>query len=227
MQDITAITTTPTRVFALSSSGKVFVLPSSATAATSQTLSGSSWLGSLWGGTAHSGFDFAELAVEGGLSRGERVVQLAAGAHHLLALTSQGRTLAHPLDSLANTHGQLAVRTVSRPAADGQGASRAAIELVPAPARMRGMRTAPPTWETLGEQANISLAPRPSVPVAEAPRPPKPTEADLRDIRWCDRLFEVPALRGIEVAQLAAGARSSFARTADGRVLAWGGNEYG
>lgn len=45
---------------------------------------------------------------------------------------------------------------------------------------------------------------------------------------YCDQLYEVPALRGIKVAQAVAGARSSYVRTeGEGRVLAWGANEYG
>jgi len=44
----------------------------------------------------------------------------------------------------------------------------------------------------------------------------------------CDRLFEVPALRGVDVQQAVAGDRTSFVVTQrDGRVLAWGANEYG
>jgi hypothetical protein len=36
-----------------------------------------------------------------------------------------------------------------------------------------------------------------------------------------------PALRGVKVVQIAAGARSSFVRTDTGRVLGWGANDYG
>lgn len=53
-------------------------------------------------------------------------------------------------------------------------------------------------------------------------------ELQKTDIHFCDRLFEVPSLKGIKVAQAVAGARSSYVRTAgEGRVLAWGANEYG
>lgn len=50
---------------------------------------------------------------------------------------------------------------------------------------------------------------------------------DDSTIHWCTRLYEIPALCGIEVSQIAAGGRSSFIRTATGRVLGWGANEYG
>ena len=49
---------------------------------------------------------------------------------------------------------------------------------------------------------------------------------DDSSIHFSDRLFEVPALKGIKVDQIAAGSRSSFVR-ADGRVLGWGANEFG
>ena len=44
-------------------------------------------------------------------------------------------------------------------------------------------------------------------------------------IRFCLSLFEIPVLRGI--AHIAAGSRTSFGRTRNGRVLGWGANEYG
>lgn len=47
-------------------------------------------------------------------------------------------------------------------------------------------------------------------------------------VGYCDRLFEVPILRGIEIAQIATGDRTSFAVTRQhGRVLGWGANEFG
>ena len=53
------------------------------------------------------------------------------------------------------------------------------------------------------------------------------TGIDDRTIRWSDRLFEVPALKDVKVDRIAAGARSSFAKTPNGRVLGWGANDYG
>jgi hypothetical protein len=46
-------------------------------------------------------------------------------------------------------------------------------------------------------------------------------------IRFCTTLHEIPVLKGIQFAQVTAGARSSFARTPSGKVLAWGANEHG
>lgn len=52
-------------------------------------------------------------------------------------------------------------------------------------------------------------------------------DVDDTSLRFSDRFFEVPALRGVRVVQIAAGTRSSFVRTDTGRVLGWGANDYG
>lgn len=57
----------------------------------------------------------------------------------------------------------------------------------------------------------------------------EPTEpVNDKRVGYCDRLFEIPVLRGIDIKQVTAGERSSYAVTKDeGRVLAWGANEFG
>ncbi|KAL1947674.1 hypothetical protein VTO73DRAFT_13398 [Trametes versicolor] len=50
---------------------------------------------------------------------------------------------------------------------------------------------------------------------------------DDANIRFSDRLFEVPALKGVKVDRVATGGRSSFVKTAAGKVLGWGANEFG
>jgi hypothetical protein len=52
-------------------------------------------------------------------------------------------------------------------------------------------------------------------------------DVDDKNLKFSDKIFEVPALRGIKVVQIAACARSSFVRTDTGRVLGWGANDYG
>lgn len=47
------------------------------------------------------------------------------------------------------------------------------------------------------------------------------------DPRFETKLTEIPALSGIQVAQIAASDRSSFVRTTDGKVLGFGANDYG
>lgn len=131
--------------------------------------------------------------------------------HHLLARTSSGRTFAHPLSPSANSHGQLGLRAVSLAApTTTHPHARTATDLIPISVQKAldpELRSAPP----------IRLRSTSEAPKTQAPD----------DIRWCDKLFEVPALRGIRAVQVAAGARSSFVRTEDGRVLGWGANEFG
>ena len=52
-------------------------------------------------------------------------------------------------------------------------------------------------------------------------------DADDTNLKFSDRFFEVPALRGVNVVQIAACSRSSFVRMDTGRVLGWGANDYG
>lgn len=51
-----------------------------------------------------------------------------------------------------------------------------------------------------------------------------------RSVHFCTTLYEIPALRGVEVAELVAGRQHSLARLGGrmhGRVLGWGCNSYG
>jgi alpha-tubulin suppressor-like RCC1 family protein len=206
LQNITALASTPTRLFALSSTGHVYALSSRASAQVpsgSQPPASSSWFG-IFGGEENT-IDFVQLSAP--LVRGEKITQIAAGTHHLLARTSNGRALALALGPRANSHGQLGLRRIST---STPGEER---ELLPDSVirdRNPEMRAAPP----------ITI---------RSPSQPKPTSVAVEDdIRFAGAAFqEIPALHGIQVAQLAAGARNSLARTEDGRVLAWGANEFG
>jgi len=62
---------------------------------------------------------------------------------------------------------------------------------------------------------------------APPPRQMVPTVVESRDLEGCNVLFEIPALNGVRISQIATGSRTSFARTSDGRVLGWGANEFG
>lgn len=94
---------------------------------------------------------------------------------------------------------------------------------------MEGTKTSPIEVELIPK----SLA-DPYVNASRAVRaPPTPFRSENlanindSDIRFCTKLFEVPVLRGVEAAQIAAGSRTSFLRTKTGRVLAWGANDFG
>lgn len=66
-----------------------------------------------------------------------------------------------------------------------------------------------------------------SVRVTSTPSNDNLANIDDKDIRFCPHLFEIPVLRGVDIAQVATGSRTSFARTKTGKVLGWGANEYG
>lgn len=55
----------------------------------------------------------------------------------------------------------------------------------------------------------------------------KPLTEPVSSIRWCTTLHEIPALRKVNIVQVAAGSEHSLARTHDGRVLAWGRHTHG
>lgn len=78
------------------------------------------------------------------------------------------------------------------------------------------------------QRQRILLTSEPSIITSEKASDGEPEKEKGTSDWFCDRLFEIPSLRGVKVAQIATGGRTSFARTsADGRVLAWGANEYG
>ena len=124
-------------------------------------------------------------------------------------LCSQGRTFAHPVTRSANWHGQLGLRKVF--VHDPLDSSkRLPLELLPKAARdsLRNENLLPLD----GYQSEV----QPSDPI------------DDKATGFCGHLFEVPALRGVDVQQVATGDRTSFIVTRrNGRVLGWGANEFG
>ncbi|KAL5490451.1 hypothetical protein ACEPAI_5284 [Sanghuangporus weigelae] len=214
-KDIVSLQTAPSRIFALSSSGKIYVLSSDLQQDTGKRSSGCSWNPLSWG-SSELKTDYVELEADQKLGWGEKFISISAGTEHLLALTSKGRTFAHPMSKNANSYGQLGIRRISLPKDSGSSSTnRIAVDLV--------------SKAVTDSYANISRTKRIVAPTTEElEQESAPSEPEEPSIRYCDRLFEVPSLKGIKIAQAVAGARSSFVRTeADGRVLAWGANEYG
>lgn len=140
-----------------------------------------------------------------------RFTAIAAGKNHLLGLTSTGRIFAHPVNKFANHYGQLGLRKfhISRPSLL-ESASPIEVELIP--------KTLADPFVNTSRVARTTPTPFTSHNLADV---------DDSDIRFCTKLFEVPILRGVEAAQIAAGSRTSFLRNKDGRVLAWGANDFG
>ncbi|TFK55231.1 RCC1/BLIP-II [Heliocybe sulcata] len=209
-KDIVQLQLTDSRVFALSASGHVYVLPSHAAAQDSlskaQPSTSSSWWSLL--GAQQEGGNYAEITANESLPWRERFVSISAGSDHLLALTSSGRVFTHPITKNANSHGQLGLRTFDIPSPSNS--SPVSVELIPKALQ--------------DPYAKATPLSRPTSVSAESP---SLHNIDDQQIRWCDKLFEVPSLKGIAIDQVAAGKRSSFVKTTNGRVLGWGANEYG
>lgn len=228
---------TESRVFALSESGRVYVIPAQAGVTpagtapppTPSSSSTSRWgLGWIWGDEAVG--QHAEIVPAQKLARGERcasfpdlvvvvliqsrIASIAAGRDHLLALTSSGRTFVHPITKNANSHGQLGFRKFDIPDPSST-ASRLHVELTP-------RAIADPYAQSSRYARETPLSAGSLLPVSE-----NLVDVDDVNIKFSDGFFEVPALRGVNVVQIAACARSSFVRTDTGRVLGWGANDYG
>lgn len=217
-KNIVNLQLTEAKLFALSASGKIYVL---ATDAKSQELrpgvptpSSDSWWGTGWLWGEDETVDFVQIAPREPLGWGESFVAIAAGKNHLLAVTSKGRTYGLPVNKAANEYGQLGFRRFDIPDPASRITHNAAhlhVELVPKslldPYRKSSRAIRAPST---GSSSNNILS-----------------NVDDTSIRFCPTIFEIPVLQGVDVAQVAAGGRSSFARTTDGRVLGWGANEYG
>ncbi|KAG6813628.1 hypothetical protein H0H92_009246 [Tricholoma furcatifolium] len=217
-KNITQLKLTEGKLFALSASGKVYALSTDSAKQKlrpgSPTPSSDSWWGTGWFWGEDETVDFVEIVPNEHLAWGEKIVSIDAGDHHLLALTSKGRAFAHPVDKKANAFGQLGFRKFK----------------IPNPAIHHHSPT--------NGHLDVELIPKsladPFINSTRSVRPnPAPTTSenlfgiDDSSIRFCTNFFEIPALKEIEMAQLTAGARTSFARTLDGRVLGWGANDFG
>ncbi|KAF9519871.1 hypothetical protein BS47DRAFT_1324205 [Hydnum rufescens UP504] len=202
---IVRVAISPSNVFALSASGKIYDL--SASQPVTLELE-ESWL-SRWTPTFLGGGNSKnELRADGGLTRAEKFISVSAGRDHLLAVTSKGRVFVHPITLNANSHGQLGTRkirvldsdpTLSKPSA-------VQVELVPKI-----------------QQDPVANWTRSSRPSDSGDITPPPENRPLAKL-----LYEIPALKGIGIAQAVANDRSSYALTKEnGGVLTWGANEFG
>ncbi|KAH9954225.1 regulator of chromosome condensation 1/beta-lactamase-inhibitor protein II [Lactifluus volemus] len=217
-KNITRVQVTESRIFALSASGKVYVISSEAAQQKPNlgavTPSSASWWGTGWFWGGETGVQHFEIEPSQQLAWREKIISIAAGRDHLLALTSSGRTFVHPFSKDANAHGQLGFRKfdISDPSCS-TSASRLHVELTPrAVADPYAKNTRDARESPSGSPAAAGL-----LPVSE-----NLMNLDDRNLKFSDRLFEVPALRGVHVIQIAAGSRSSFVRTDTGSVLGWG-----
>ncbi|EGN95495.1 hypothetical protein SERLA73DRAFT_186528 [Serpula lacrymans var. lacrymans S7.3] len=221
-KNIIRLQLTGSRVFALSASGKIYVFAAKAGQQKSPvgapTPSSTPWWGTGWfWGEEEAAIDFAQLTPKEAFGWKERFVSIAAGRDHLLALTSTGRTYAHPINKNANSHGQLGFRKFDIPIPSSSTvmspSSRLAVELVP---------------KSIADPfANSTPFSRADTPSAGPTVSDNLQQLDDQNIGFSDTLFEIQALKGINVSQIAAGGRSSYVLTDSGRALGWGANEFG
>ncbi|KAG5635130.1 hypothetical protein H0H81_012342 [Sphagnurus paluster] len=217
-KNITQLKLTEGRLYALSASGKVYALAAQASKQElrpgAPTPSSDGWWGTGWLWGEDECVDFVEITPKEHLTRGEKFISIEAGNDHVLAVTSKGRAFAHPVNKNANTYSQLGFRKfqIPDPAVHHRSPTNGhlEVELIPKsvadPYAKSTRATRPNAAPTMSENlVNI----------------------DDSSVRFCTHFFEIPILKGVEVAQVAAGGRSSFVRTTSGRVLGWGANEYG
>ncbi|KAI0282735.1 regulator of chromosome condensation 1/beta-lactamase-inhibitor protein II [Russula brevipes] len=222
-KDITRVQVTESRVFALSASGRVYIISAEAARQSlappgAPTPSRAARWGAGWVWGDEGGVQHAEIVPAQKLAWGERIISIAAGRDHLLALTSSGRTFAHPITKNANSHGQLGFRKFDVPDPSSPTlASRLSVELIP-----RAVADPYAKNSRYAREPTASASATGLLPVSE-----NLIDVDDTNLKFSDRLFEVPALKGVNIVQIAACSRSSFVRTDTGRVLGWGANDYG
>lgn len=233
-RNIVKVALTPAKIIALSSSGKVYVLSSTSQPTPQST---TSWLLSyLW--NSPQGVDHVELKPNSSLGWREKVQDIQAGQSHILALTSSGRCFSSPLDLKANDAGQLGVRQVDVPKL-GQtvlypagfapnDAFTSASRRTQTSMEIAQAKALPRSWlpDHLKNQIDASEEAERTAEIAEvAARVARDQHADTeRDIRFCSQLYEIPALKDLNIAQIACGERHNLVRTHKGRVLAFGSN---
>ena len=180
--DIEHVQISGSKVFALSRSGHVYVFATQRSKLMRDT---SSWFSSP--------FDYIQLKAN------ERFKDIAAGEHHVLALSRDGHVYSVPTDNLANEFGQLGYSNVCLTERDSFKCVEARLEprIV-----LNGRR--PDALETSHKDI-----------------------VDSSDIRYAPELRLVPSLHDVTFAQIDVGSNHSVARTADGRVLTWGYNGFG
>ena len=202
--DIVRVQLTPRKVYALARSGDVYVFSASETEQErTKSTPAPSWLGALAPWSRTPNIACAKLSCAdpaSGRSSSERFTDIAAGEHHVLALSRRGRVWAVPVDEQANAYGQLGQTQVTLNARGSSGEPKAETARLEPLAARRG--------EALPTAASGELLAPSSVWYATTLQP-------------------VPALRDVGVAQIAAGSEHSLVRTTEGRVLAWGRNNLG
>ena len=245
-KDIVKVATSDNKIFALSKKGKVYVFSSVQERQWPGRAASWSWNPlSLFGMFAKSTIDHEELQPipAARLSGSEKITDIRAGSHHLLALSSKGRTFSTPLDTDGNAYGQLGTRrvvlgtkahyveTVMEPRMLTEAEQKPTFhqtQVLPAWALPPGFEEGSKTKRPVTGPENRGIYVRDRTPAGIAVSSDEGgVVAPASNIRYCTTLHEIPTLRGIEVAQIAAGSDHSIARTRRGQVLGWGRQTHG
>ncbi|KAK1232984.1 hypothetical protein PQX77_003898 [Marasmius sp. AFHP31] len=216
-KDIVQIQLSESRLYALSSSGKIYVLAASESQQIPALHTQSPWWKKAIG-LGERPSPFVEILPKDSFAWGEKFTSISAGDHHLLALTSSGKAFAHPITKEANAYGQLGIRKIQLPKTSTSGSSSpdpetSTIELIPKSLADPYAKSTPAIRESKKDGTNSEKNIL--------------SQVDDSSIGFCPTAFEIPSLKGLKVKQLVAGGRTSFALTETGRVLGWGANEFG
>jgi alpha-tubulin suppressor-like RCC1 family protein len=204
-KDIVHLEVTEDRVFALSSSGAIYTLPSRISDRSNWPAPPPpcSWWNISWLWRESPTVGSTRLSANVSLTMREKFVSISAGTDHLLALTSNGRVFSYPFNLKSNACGQLGHRKFDIPdATSGNTGERVPIELIPKSIKDPFAKASPYSRKN----SDSSSATDTSILLQQG-------------LFANDRLFEVPTLRGVKIAQIATGSRSSFALTDTGKVL--------
>lgn len=187
--DLVKIQLVGPKMYALSRSGHVYVL---ATPRANQERETSKLLGTR--------YQYVRLEAD------TTFHDIAAGDHHVLALSRGGQVYAAPADLHANDYGQLGYSAVALTTNDG--------------ARRRTDTRLEPRVVKKSERAAVQSD-------GAAPPVSAVSPVDEASLDFAPCLRAVPSLRGATISRIAAGSDHSVALTQDGRVLAWGRNSHG
>ncbi|KZO95773.1 RCC1/BLIP-II protein [Calocera viscosa TUFC12733] len=205
-KDIKSLSVTAKKVYALSNSGKVYVLSADESRQWDVKPKPSSWWTLSWLWRSEPTVDHVELKPDSPMAKRERITSISAGRDHVLALTSAGRTFTHAANANANAYGQLGINYILIPSPSDPH-TQVPVDLIPKAAKDPLEKSTPYVRPSAGSAIDVG---------------------DDTDIKWSTRLYEIPSLKGVQAKQVVAGGRSSYLLTAEGgRVLAWGANEYG
>ncbi|KZT57038.1 RCC1/BLIP-II protein [Calocera cornea HHB12733] len=205
-KDIQNLSVTAKKVYALSKSGKVYVLSADEARQEEGKQEPAAWWTFAWIWRSQPTVGHVELKPDSALARREKFTSISSGKDHLLALTSAGRAFSHAVNANANAYGQLGFDRISI-ASPSSPSSLVQIPLIPKAVK-----------DPLAQ----------STPYARPPAGSSTEVGDDSSIKWSTTLYEIPSLKGVSAKQLVAGGRSSYLLTAEeGRALAWGANEYG